>query len=173
MAWIWVAAVWISLLILSVVIYKVVQKLARKSYAEHRGYVKASGMEYPEDVGAVEEPVEQPVKKIQKREESEEPQPEEAPPELPAIEAKPAKKKKEIQKNPLLEYIEEWKEPEAAPVAIEPVGKEKIKKPKKGKVISPAKYPECFGTDYKLEKCKKDCGVAEECIKAVEVLQRM
>lgn len=168
MAWILVAAVWISLLILSVAIYKVVQRLARKSHA------RASRIEHPADVGGVEEPAEQPIK----REEWKEPelvsklQPEEVLPEPSGIEAKP--KKKAIQKNPLLEYIEEWKEPEAAPVAVEPVSREEpVKKPKKGKMVSPAKYPECFGTDYLLEKCKKDCGVVEECIKAVELLQRM
>lgn len=164
MAWIWVAAVWISLLILSVAIYKVVQRLARKSHA------RASRIEHPADVGGVEEPAEQPIKREEWKEPVE-PQPEEAVPEK-LVELKP--KKKAIQKNPLLDYIEEWKEPEAAPAAIEPVRKEKVeKKPKRGKIISPAKYPECFGTDYLLEKCKKDCGVAEECIKAVELLQRM
>ncbi len=164
MAWIWVAAVWIFLLILSIVIYKVVQRLAR------RPYVRASGIEYPEAAGRIEEPIEQPVKEWK---EPEEPQPQEILPEKLA-EAKPAKKKKEIQKNPLLEYIEGWKEPEAAPAAVEPAVREKATgKPRRGKIIGPAKYPECFGTDYKLEKCKKDCGVVEECIKAVEVLQRM
>lgn len=167
MVWIQVAAVWILLLVLSVVIYKVVQRLAR------RAYVRASRVEHPADVGGVEEPAE-PLTKREERTEPElvsELEPEEALPEtLP--EAKPAKKKKEIQKNPLLEYIEEWKELEAA--AVEPVIKERATgKPRRGKIISPAKYPECFGTDYKLEKCKKNCGVAEECIKAVEVLQRM
>ncbi|MBI5252847.1 MAG: hypothetical protein HY930_00390 [Euryarchaeota archaeon] len=164
MVWIRVAAVWILLLVLSVAIYKVVQKLARRSYA------RASRVEYPEDVGGVEEPAEQPIREWKQLEE---PQPQEILPEKLA-EAKPSKKKKEIQKNPLLEYIEDWKEPEAAPAAVKPVIREKAtEKPRRGKVISPAKYPECFGTDYKLEKCKKDCGVVEECIKAVEVLQRM
>ncbi|MDI6655191.1 MAG: hypothetical protein QME59_04820 [Candidatus Hydrothermarchaeota archaeon] len=157
MIWIWIAGIWIFLLILSIAIYKVVQKLARKSYA------RASRMEF-EDV--VEEPAEPQIKKRELKETERTI----VSKEIAVAEAKP---KEEIQKNPLLEYIEEWKEPEA-PVAIEPVSKEKaIKEPKRGKIISPAKYPECFGTDYKLEKCKRDCGVAEECIKAVEVLQRM
>jgi|GEM_PF-6580482 len=158
MVWIWVAGIWIFLLILSIAIYKVVQKLARKSYA------RASRMGF-EDV--VEEPAEPSIKKRELKA----PERTIAPKEIAVAEAKP---KKEIQKNPLLEYIEEWKEPEAVPVAVKPVNKEKvIKKPERGKIISPAKYPECFGTDYQLEKCKRDCGVAEECIKAVELLQRM
>jgi len=39
---------------------------------------------------------------------------------------------------------------------------------KKGKI---ERYPECFGTKYLYEKCKRDCGVEEECLKAIKILE--
>jgi hypothetical protein len=39
--------------------------------------------------------------------------------------------------------------------------------------LSPGRYPECFGTDAEFKKCKKDCGVVEDCSKAVQLLACM
>lgn len=42
---------------------------------------------------------------------------------------------------------------------------------KKVSKISPNKYPECFGTDYIFQNCKRNCGVAEECERAIKILE--
>jgi len=39
--------------------------------------------------------------------------------------------------------------------------------------LSPGRYPECFGTDAEFKRCKKDCGVVEDCSKAVQLLACM
>ena len=37
--------------------------------------------------------------------------------------------------------------------------------------VSPGRYPECFGTDIEFERCGKDCGVAKDCSKAIQLLE--
>ena len=37
--------------------------------------------------------------------------------------------------------------------------------------MSPGRYPECFGTDIQFKRCGKDCGVAKDCSKAIQLLE--
>ena len=62
--------------------------------------------------------------------------------------------------------------PSAVPKPPEAPRKKAVGKPKrprkKGKIEH---YPDCFGTKYLYEKCKRDCGVVEECLKSIKILE--
>lgn len=144
----------VTILVLSIIIYKGTRKLARDSSGRYK---------YTPRKHAEREVQERPVRSMPQEEE---------------YVAAPPKKivpSREPVKDPLRDYITSWEEP-SPPVEkkVREVKKEK-KKPVKKKVgrISPGKYPSCFGTDYFFEKCKKDCGLVEECTKAIEILDRM
>ncbi len=59
-------------------------------------------------------------------------------------------------------------QPPAIKKVKEELSKPKKKPRKKGKL---ERYPDCFGTKYIYEKCKRDCGVVDECLKVIEILE--
>lgn len=149
---VFVGAVGIALLVSSIGIYKGVQILVRRArYGSkapeivHEEPIRREPERERED--RIEEEVEKPKKKQKVKV------------------AKPSKRKsdKGVKEDSVKDYIEEWEEPPSKPIE-----KRLAKKVSK---ISPNKYPECFGTDYIFQNCKRNCGVAEECERAIKILE--
>lgn len=154
-----IAALITALLLFSLLVFKVVQMLARPRGAARRA-PRADRVVESEEVQEIAEGGEDLV---------EEERPSWAEDELGA-EPGGEREKPKIEK-------EEKRHAAKAPAAKaapdkKPVKKVQIPEKKKLSNVSPQDYPECFGTPDAYENCERSCGVVEECESAISVLRK-